>query len=171
MFPKSITTDCTLYVFWRNPQNTAQMTSIRIPLSGVFWSEDSASIAANTGMQIATTANVIIPAYKEYNGNKPKGIFGRDYISPEQWYQTPFIELHKYFTLDAGMVGFSPPPMQFTRVVRGMVDFEFEMSNVQGLALQMNQFMLEVPQARQPQMINANIIGSPKKIHHIQFRI
>jgi len=177
MFPKSITQPITLYVLAVNPHNLTEITSFRIPLDGAFWNEFSVDTLQSTGSQIAVTARITLPVYSVYNGNKEKGIAGADYLPPAQWYRTPIAELHKYFTLDRGMVGFQPQPQAFTRVVKGICDFEFEWSNMQGMALQMTEFQRQVPEAMQPREINANIFGSvgkfvqgkPNKAHFITF--
>jgi hypothetical protein len=156
MYPPSITTTMTAYIFYRDIL-TANVICERAMLNGVFWNENTISVFNQTGQQVAGGVYISVPA--------DKNTTGREYIEPDDWAQLAAGEIHDYWTVDMRNV-------QNMRLVKGECPFEFTWGTPQQLSQQMAQFdnpLTGFPNAKRPRDVNPQLYGTPM-LHHVQIR-
>lgn len=136
MYPPAATIHVTFYILHQDKE-TGLFSCERAVLKNVGWQEVSVTVAQNTGQNAVDRVNIQVPMYREQTG--------RDYIAPSEWYKLSTDEIHDYWTVDTGLAmnidgqgGISPIDM--TRFLRGVVDYEFTPGDVRCIKEQMVAF-------------------------------
>jgi hypothetical protein len=169
IYPPEITETITLYYWVQDPDtrhlpaNQHLFKCERAILENVYWNDSSMLVMQQTGAQVAISAQIYIPSFKEATG--------RDYLRPTELYAQPRDEIPKFWTVD-------PQRVNNTRLVRGVHEFEFAWLPAAQFSQEFSRAFVGqgvnvpplVPGAIQPRTVSPQLIGTPE-LRHVQIHI
>ena len=155
MFPSDITCAVTLFPAYTDKQSGEQ-TNIRCVLQNCFWNEDSIAIFQRSGQATDNSVTLFIP--------HDPAVTGREYVTPEEWYNLAPGQLDNYWTVD---------PRRLPIMLRGESGFEFTWAMPDAknrIAEQERLFQLEGPGTRlRVKDVDVQLFGS-RDMRHIKLR-